>query len=243
MNAPVCLSDISDIQHVMYINLEHRKDRRQHIEIELHEHMGLCCEPIWFKAIQNKNGAIGCSLSHIACLEIAKHNNWPYVMICEDDLKIVDTNLFKNSFNEILKTKIPWDVLLLAGNNSGPVRFLDRVAVQISRCLTTTGYIVKQHYYDKLINNFKEGVMHLMRNPTMSRLYAIDVYWQSLQQKDIWIINYPLTVTQRADYSDIEQKQVNYDHVMLTLNKNARHIYPFQIYKPNSKSVDMKLNY
>lgn len=215
---------ITDIEHVMYINLEHRADRRSHIEEELKINMGLTCEPIWFKAIKHRIGAIGCSLSHIACLESAKNNNLPYVMICEDDLRIVNPKVFNKSFNSLLESNIEWDVLLLAGNNVGPIRFLDINAVQIFRCQTTTGYIVKQHYYDKMINNFKEGVTQLMRNPSMPFRYAIDIYWFSLQEKDCWILIFPLTVTQRSDYSDIEQKQVNYDRLMLTLEKHRPQI-------------------
>jgi len=45
--------------------------------------------------------------------------------------------------------------------------------------------------------------------------YEIDVFWDTLQQKDNWFIIMPRTVTQLSDYSDILKKDVNYDHLML----------------------------
>ena len=49
-------------------------------------------------------------------------------------------------------------------------------------------------------------------------IYPIDLIWFTLQQQDIWFLLIPLTVVQKADYSDIEKKQVNYVDQMLTLN-------------------------
>ena len=46
-------------------------------------------------------------------------------------------------------------------------------------------------------------------------MYAIDVHWMQLQRKDNWYILYPRTISQLPDYSDIEKKTVNYNHVML----------------------------
>jgi hypothetical protein len=50
-------------------------------------------------------------------------------------------------------------------------------------------------------------------------LYAIDKYWFKLQQKDNWYLITPLTVTQREDYSDIEERNTNYTRLMVDLDK------------------------
>ena len=77
------------------------------------------------------------------------------------------------------------------------------IFVHLQIIQTTTGYIVKNHYYDKVIHNYKMG--H----------YEIDVFWDTLQQKDKWFIIMPRNVTQMSDYIDILKKDVNYDHLML----------------------------
>ena len=51
------------------------------------------------------------------------------------------------------------------------------------------------------------------------KLYAIDMYWKHLQSKDNWYLLYPLTVTQYENYSDIEKRNTNYNHLMLDPEK------------------------
>ena len=82
-----------------------------------------------------------------------------------------------------------------------------------------TGYIVQKHYYDKLINNFKDGLQNLIREPDNKKIYSIDIHWKQLQAQDNWFITIPLTVNQYYDYSDIEEKVVDYTQPMLDLEK------------------------
>jgi len=70
-----------------------------------------------------------------------------------------------------------------------------------------------------LIQNIKDGLGQLLRNPEQHTLYAIDKYWFQLQRLDHWYLIIPLTVTQRADYSDIEKRPTNYQRVMTDLDK------------------------
>jgi len=78
---------------------------------------------------------------------------------------------------------------------------------------------VKKEYYDTLIANFKEGLTHLIRNPTNKFEYAIDKYWLRLQMQDYWYIITPLTVTQYDNFSDIENKNTYFSSVILDLDK------------------------
>ena len=47
-----------------------------------------------FNAIKLPNGALGCSMSHLKCLEMAKAAGWPHLLIVEDDIKFLDLQLF-----------------------------------------------------------------------------------------------------------------------------------------------------
>jgi glycosyl transferase family 25 len=207
---------IKDIEHAFYINLESRTDRKQHVEKQL-SNIGICATR--FNAIRLNNGAIGCSMSHLKCLEIAKQNNWEHVLIVEDDILFLKPELFKNQINKFFKNHSDFDVLLIAGNNMPPYQKMDDSCVKVCRCQTTTGYIVKKHYYDTLIANIREGIQKLMKNPEQHALYAIDKYWFKLQEKDNWYLITPLTVIQREDYSDIEKRNTNYMRSMIDLDK------------------------
>ena len=211
------LNNISDIKHILYINLIFREDRKNHIENQLNTVGFNSFER--FNAINIKNGALGCSMSHLKCVEYAKKNNWSHVLICEDDIEFLNPTLFKNQLNLFLKKNNSWDVLLLAGNNMLPYLPNDSTSIQILNCLTTTCYIVKEQYYDELMKNYNEGILNLIKNPTEKDKYCIDKYWLNLQKKDKWYLLIPLSVIQREDYSDIEKRITNFKRYMLDYNK------------------------
>ena len=205
---------MNTIQHAFYINLESRPDRKKHVEKELST-VGIKAQR--FNAIRLPNGAIGCSMSHMKCIEMAKQNNWDHVCIVEDDIQFLNPKLFIEQCNKALSKN--FDVVLLAGNNVPPYTRIDDSCVKVTKCQTTTGYVVKQHYYDKLIANIKDGINKLLREPEKRVLYAIDKYWFQLQEIDTWFLVTPLTVTQREDYSDIEKCKTNYTRAMVDLDK------------------------
>jgi GR25 family glycosyltransferase involved in LPS biosynthesis len=212
------MNSMNDIQHAFYINLLSRPDRKQHVEEQL-QIIGLKAER--FNAIKLPNGALGCSMSHLKCLETAKEKKWSHVLIVEDDIKFLDPNLFKTQLNTFLTKHNDWDVVIIGGNNVPPYQNIDETCVRVSSCQTTTGYLVNGHYFDTLITNFRTGIKKLLENPTQHILYAIDKYWFQLQKKDKWYLIIPLTVTQREDYSDIEKRPTNYTRVMTDLDKRA----------------------
>ena len=208
---------MSDIKHIFYINLASRPDRQAHIEAQL-TLVGLTAFER-FNAIKLPNGRVGCTLSHIKCIELAKERGYSHVLICEDDLLFLNPALFKTQLNTFLSKGYPWDVVIFSGNNVPPYRRIDDTCVMVTRCQTTTSYLVAGHYFDTLLANYKEGLAKLLREPHKHVDYAIDKYWLRLQQQHSWFLITPLTVVQREDYSDIEQRQTNYMRMMVDLNK------------------------
>lgn len=211
------MNSINDIKHAFYINLDHRTDRKEHIEKQL-EHMGIHAER--FNAIKMQNGAVGCSMSHLKILQDAHKNRLEHVLIMEDDITFLDPELFKTQFSKFLETHgNAWDVILLAGNNMPPYEQIDATCIKVSQCQTTTGYLVNGHYIPKLMQNVKMGLTHLITKPNDHRLYAIDKFWFPLQNVDRWYLIIPPTIVQRPDYSDIEKKHTDYQHLMTDLDK------------------------
>jgi len=210
-------NNIKEIENVLYINLKHRVDRKAHVEKELFS-IGLK-NVQRFNAIKMDCGALGCSFSHLKCLTIAKENNWDHVLICEDDIQFLDPPEFVNQLNGFLENVDNWDVVLLGGNNIKEYAITNEYSVKVTWCQTTVGYLVKQNYYDKLIDNYKTGLEKLLKEPQNHHLYAIDQYWTKLQVIDNWFLITPLTVVQRGDYSDIEKRNINYKCTMLQLTK------------------------
>jgi len=203
--------------HTFYINLLLRTDRKEHVEKELKK-IGVVENVERFNAIKLDNGALGCSMSHLKCIETAKQKDYEYVFICEDDITFINPQLFLDQLNGFLSTDRLWDVILVAGNNMIPYTWIDGTCIKVSNCQTTTGYIVKREYYDKLINNFKEGIQKQIKEPNVAE-YKIDKHWFKLQRDDNWFLIIPLSVIQREDYSDIEKKVTNFENYMLNYKK------------------------
>jgi hypothetical protein len=215
------MNSVTDIQHILYINLDTRPDRNQLATQEFAK-LGWATNPVRFPAVKMAKGAFGCTISHIRCLETAKKQNWSHVLICEDDVKFTEPVTLTENLNQFLASQTEWDVVMLAGNNYGPYRpTLDGSAVQVKACLAGTAYLVHQPYYDSLLQNLKEGLAAFMRYPNHSQQFALDTYWFRLQEVDRWYLIIPLTVTQHSTFSNIENKVLNYDRLMLTLDKQA----------------------
>lgn len=211
------MNSISDIKHGFYINLESRTDRKEQVEEQL-RNVGLTCAQR-FNAVKVEDGRVGCSMSHLKCLSIAKENKWDHVLICEDDIEFLNPGLFINQMNRFLSRHANWDVVLLAGNNLPPYIRDGDECIKVGQCQTTTGYLVHGHYYDTLIENIKNSIVKLLREPDKHFNYAIDKYWFSLQQRDNWYLLTPLTVVQREGYSDIEKRVTNFVRAMTDLDK------------------------
>jgi len=207
-------------KHTFFINLDHRTDRLKHVESELAK-MGIRGERI--NAVKAKVGGIGCTLSHIRCLEEAKKRGYEQVFICEDDIKFTDPDQFKRQLQKFWDNKeIQWDILLVGANVVPPYQRIGDYCARIFNGQTTTAYVAKREMYDVLLENFKESCQLQMKNPVqpgISNPYALDMWWKRLQPQYFWYIITPLTVTQCESFSEIEQRVTNYDHLMLDMEK------------------------
>ena len=204
------------LKHTLYINLDSRTDRLEHV---LNEFKKIDIEPERVKAVKLTNGAIGCTMSHIKCLELAKNRDYEHVFICEDDILFLEPELYKEKLQTLINMKFNWDVLIVGGNTAPPYQKITEDCIRVFHSQTTTGYIVKKHYYDTLIKNFKESATKLMNEPEDKFHFALDKYWLRLQKENMFIMMIPPTVIQYESYSDIEEKEVKYEDLMLDMEK------------------------
>ena len=204
----------------LYINLAERYDRRLEFETEMKD---LSCNGFNIErvnAIRASPGFIGCSMSHIYCLRLAKKRGWDSVIIFEDDFeRIVSADTFKVQVDKIYEKD--WDVFLLtafvrecAEPNDGCAR--------VSNAQTAVAYAVRAHYYDTLIDNYMTALNNLRRAPEDYGIYGLDQYWKKLQTTDKWIVSIPILGKQRVSYSDIEKRIAQYDsaYIHSAVNKS-----------------------
>jgi len=188
------------IEKVVYINLDRRKDRLVQIQQELSIFPPEKVQR--FDAISHEKGLIGCVKSHIEVLELAISNNWKNVLIVEDDMQ------WSSNFSDVILRKLlsqSYDVIGLGGTMVN----YNRNTYKASFFSTTTAYVISNHYYSVLLENFKQGCQKLVESYEPQK-YALDRYWQPIQARDNWYIIMPPICIQRPSYSDIENTDVNY---------------------------------
>lgn len=192
-----------EIEKVVYINLEERPDRRAEIQKQLsifhHEKI------VRFNAIKHRNGAIGASMSHIAALELAIQNNWKNVLIVEDDMVWNQFDVGYPIYKKLVSN--PFDVLCLG---SACVQY-NPETYKAKYISTGTAYLVNNHYYQTLLETFKEGLEKFMKDESKHSSYALDRIWMKLIERDNWFVVQPTLCIQKPGYSNIENKFVNYN--------------------------------
>jgi glycosyl transferase family 25 len=182
------------IDKVVYINLDHREDRRTSILKQLEVFPSE--KVIRFPAIREENGAIGCTKSHIAVLEMAIANKWKNVLILEDD---AIWNKFDEGYSRLEKlVQNPYDVIVFGST----LAEYDKETFRLTKGHTTTAYLVSNHYYEPILGNFKYGLKRLVETG-IDRFYAIDRFWQHLQIRDKWYCIIPCLMYQTPSWSDI----------------------------------------
>jgi glycosyl transferase family 25 len=199
------------MDHIVYINLARREDRRTHME-EQFSIMGISAERI--NAYPCENGAIGCTMSHIRCIEYAISHKLPYLCVFEDDIVFTQPELLKKQLDLFLQSDIVWDVLILGGYVDTPCDEVNECCIKVYNAKSTMAYIVKNHYFSTLLSNYKTGLSMLIRGIPRQQC-AIDIYWKTLQKIHQWYALIPLSITQRPDFSDIEKCNVDYGNKML----------------------------
>jgi glycosyl transferase, family 25 len=198
------------IEKIVYINLERRKDRREEIENEFKRMEIPEDKIVRFEAIPHSYGLVGCGQSHRSVLEIAKKEGWKNVLILEDDFDfVVSKEEFEeliHYFFETMENNKDWDVIMLSYNlfhrEHYTIEYNNNEKIgKIGFAQTASAYLVNQHYYDALIENVSYGNL-LLDQTRQHWIYANDVYWKILQEKDNWFYFKNRIGIQRKSLSD-----------------------------------------
>jgi GR25 family glycosyltransferase involved in LPS biosynthesis len=177
------------ISGIFYINLDRRTDRKEHIELELGK-MGITGFER-FTAVERPpgKGIVGCGYSHLSVLKLAKERQYANVLIFEDDFYFtVSHEELSQNIDAFFESPVSndYDVCMLSYNLHEFDECPETPCVRRVRyAQTASGYIVHSRYYDTLIKLY-EWAIPLLEQTGQHWIYANDVVWKSLQQKDKW---------------------------------------------------------
>jgi len=181
---------------VLYINLNRRPDRLKILQRDV---LIFFNDTYRIEAVDTPhNGYEGCVLSHIKALEYAKSQNWDQVIIMEDDFEFVNMEGF-------VYPDFDFDVCLIEALVSEDRK--EHISLnynKVTEAQHTGCYLVKNHFYDKLISNFKESYDKLCEQNCRSNY--LDIYWFKIQKDNIFIYPSLCIGRQMESYSDIKNK-------------------------------------
>lgn len=206
-------SYLDHIDAIIYINLEHRTDRNDHIINEIKK-----IDPTLSKTHRLEaeyiptNGALGCALSHIKAVELCfEHPEWNRCLILEDDFTFLSPECNKQLI-ELSTSRPSFDVLLLAfGHDNFVSEETDSPHVRrVYSSQTTSGYVVHKNYMGVLLNNFRIS-SDILRNRGKCHDGCLDQYWKRLMPHGNWYAYHTRIGYQYANHSDIENTYHNYE--------------------------------
>jgi GR25 family glycosyltransferase involved in LPS biosynthesis len=177
------------------INLQHRTDRRDHMINEIKK------LPISYQFI---DGIIDetktCFQSQKKCIQLAKDNNLPYVMILEDDAIFTDNclEIFKNSIKEI--ENLEWDMFFLGANLQAPTIRISETLLKLNGAYAAHAYIVHRNFYDTIIN--------------LPHICEMDVHYNNLMPYNNIYMCDPMIAYQLPSYSDLQYGYRDYNEAI-----------------------------
>lgn len=197
---------------VVYINLKHRKDRKQEFLTNFAPNEQSI--PYRIDAIYSKsNGALGCLKSHIAALEYAmtQSDRAEFALICEDDFQLTDRQRCEQTIRLLLNSDIAWDVIMLSHNTVQSEPTTTPGIIRITDSQTASGYLIKMSYIPALLRVFRRDLDTYEQTQQWESKYCNDQSWKELQRSGIWYAISPAVGLQRKSYSDIQKGVVNYE--------------------------------
>jgi mannosyltransferase OCH1-like enzyme len=206
--------DWSNIDGVLYINLDHRLDRKKHIEAEL-DKMGVPRDKITrVSATKHNLGYIGCAHSHMKACQIALDNYWNNVLIFEDDFEFIsDRPLIYKMLNALFTYVDEWDGVVLSSSLINKKECIYSVFMDKNLgSLTASGYLINRKMMTVLRDTNQSSYMNLIKGKDKEK-FACDVLWQKIQNNNKWYAFSPKLGKQIVSYSDIEKKVVDYKNL------------------------------
>jgi hypothetical protein len=206
------------VDKFIYINLDHRQDRRDIMSKFFEEGQIPLEKVVRFPAIKRSHGALGCLESHTEVLKLAKKEGWKNILILEDDMEWIQ---FKEGYSRLVEfTKLPdWDVILLVG------WYYEYKFPRIYFSNNSGAYLVNQAYRDTLLKN-REVSLHKLKHGVgfnyKNSKYNSDVYWCELMKKDVWYGLHPCICRQVDGFSDINKKNVESSKVIGIFDAKVR---------------------
>lgn len=190
--------EVKEMYNAKVINVSHRIDRWQQFQKDI-EGVDIKCTKL--SAVIRQPGSLGCLMSHQKAVKEAFRDKLPFVIVLEDDCIIPNKEDFNIRFplimNWAIKNMDSWTILNLGPTFTEPNSIVqDEIPlIKLNKGLCTHFIVYNKSIYTKIIDT-RQGEL-------------IDVITSNLGV----ITTVPYLAIQRASFSDVERRQVDYTQV------------------------------
>ena len=146
-------------------------------------------------------GCVGCLLSHLEILKLAKKNQYKSILILEDD--VVFSENFETKLENLSKNfPEEWEMFYLSGSLIKEGKKFEYYS-ELESAHTTHSYAVNYSVYDVLIKLLEKNLY----------IKPVDSCYVSIQRSIKSFIAIPFLTYQESGYSDIHNSQASYDSI------------------------------
>lgn len=198
------------IDKFVYINLDDRKDRNDHILNDLKKY-GIPEEKIIrISAIKSEKGAYGCSLSHIKVMEAFRDSPDKVWWVLEDDNYFCQCKEVIDYYvNDFLDNE-EYDVLLGTFTALKGQELNNKLFRRATEACMTSCFVVKKHVCEALLASHKQSARTLNPMRGKSKGVPCDFMWAHVMKIFFFVAPYRPLGAQIKDYSDIKKRVMNY---------------------------------
>lgn len=177
------------------INLKHRTDRYIHMVMEMKK------LPVSYEFVEGIiDDTKTCFQSQKKCIQMAKENNLPYVLVLEDDAVFTDNviEILQNTFSEI--QTLQWDMFFLGANLQKPATRVSDTLLKLNGAYAAHAYVVHERFYDTILN--------------LPHVCEMDVHYHNLMPNHNIYMCDPMIAYQLPSHSDLQDGYRDYNLAM-----------------------------
>lgn len=178
------------------INLKHRIDRYDHMVTEMTK------LPISYEFVEGiVDETRTCFQSQKKCIQLAKENNLPYVLVLEDDAIFTENaiEILENTFNEV--QQLNWDMFFLGANLQSMAIRISNSLLKLTRAYAAHAYMVHERFYDTILELPHDREM--------------DVHYHNLMSDHNVYMCDPMIAYQIPSHSDLQDGYRDYNQSIL----------------------------
>ena len=178
------------------INLKHRTDRYEHITDEISKLDISSYEIIEGIIDETKT----CFQSQKKCIQLAKENKLPYVLVLEDDAIFTEdvNKVLQSTFKELQQYE--WDMFFLGANLQKPATKISDTLLKLNGAFAAHAYMVHERFYDTILN--------------LPHICEMDMHYNDLMiQHNVYMCD-PMVAYQLPSHSDLQDGYRDYNEAM-----------------------------